>query len=518
MSDSEGRFAIRNVTKWPVVLRSSKSGYIAGSFGQRYAGDAAVPLNETDAREPLTVPLWPGAAVAGRLIDAAGEPIIGVRLQALRLQLVAGRLRFVARGAATSDDRGQYRFSGLVPGSYVVALPPDAKSGGLTSLSLYYPDTYSPDAAIRLELGPGAERLNVDFTLGPAKGFDVRGRLRGLPQGRIATVGVYLQSADGSLASLVVATESANSADPFLFSRLVPGNYVVSVVSFPFVDASPGVARGRQKSDGSGLTGVVPGRGLPLARVSPEPTYWGEQSLAVADRAIENLVVPVTEGSRLRGRVTFEGSGSRPTPDNLLSMPVVIQTADGRDLGSFQLAGLDEDGGFQTVGFPPGRYIPFVFSGLEWFQGSVSVRGVAREADWIEVGSGDVAGIEIRMTSALTTLQGTVRTPDGVPLPRATIYVFPEKESMWRDSGALILRLLECRSASNGRFSRPGIQPGRYYVVADADGAGEMWREPDVLRTLSRRGKAIEFRVGETTTLDLVAQPNRKRGSISERR
>lgn len=500
-TDSQGHFVIRDVAAWPVLLRASRAGFIAGAFGQRYAGDVAVPLTAADARDALTVPLWPTATIAGSVLDETGAPMAGVRVQALRLQPVGGRKRFVVRGSASSNDRGQYRVSGLPSGSYMVAVPNAGRD--LVELTHYYPATLFPHSALQLDLQPGGQQLNADFQIGPVQGRSIQGTLVGLPEGRSATAKVYHDAGVNRLVDMPVTTVEVRTPGHFRLPSLPSGVYRLSVLSFPVTEPSKGTVRARQEGDGSGLTGVLPGRSLPLAPVSAEPTLWADQQFEVNKTTVD-LRVTLNRGARVRGRVLFEGDAQPPLLAQMLSMPVIVQPADGRDLGSFQVGGLDVHGRFETIGLPPGKYIPFVFPSLGWFQASVALRGVRQEADTLDLGSGDLGDVELHLARSLPKLQGIVRAKDGRPAPRATVYLFPESTTQWVDSGVLVLRTLECRSGADGRFERAGIPPGRYYVTASAEGRGEFWREMEILQTLRLGAKIVDFRVGEVSHVDLM--------------
>ena len=74
--------------------------------------------------------MWKYGAIAGTVVDEAGEPVVGVAVRALVKNVVAGRAQFgnmevipeLVPGAIT-DDRGMFRLSQLAPGTYVVLVP-----------------------------------------------------------------------------------------------------------------------------------------------------------------------------------------------------------------------------------------------------------------------------------------------------------------------------------------------------------------------------------------------------------
>ena len=74
--------------------------------------------------------MWKHGVIAGTVVDEAGEPVVGVAVRALIKDVVAGRTRYGNMEVipelvptATTDDRGMFRLSQLMPGTYVVLVP-----------------------------------------------------------------------------------------------------------------------------------------------------------------------------------------------------------------------------------------------------------------------------------------------------------------------------------------------------------------------------------------------------------
>ena len=67
-----------------------------------------------------TLKMWRYASIAGRLVDESGDAAVGASLNLVRVTLARGRRQLASSGSATTDDRGQYRFGTLLPGSYLV--------------------------------------------------------------------------------------------------------------------------------------------------------------------------------------------------------------------------------------------------------------------------------------------------------------------------------------------------------------------------------------------------------------
>lgn len=111
VSDRDGRFTVGGPARGGVSLRVTKAGFAA----------ADVPV-DTRA-EPVIIRLAPGAVITGRVVDAHGEPVPGVLIQAWPEQcpgactvpVPLASLAALVRTAVT-DDLGEYRIGSLPAG------------------------------------------------------------------------------------------------------------------------------------------------------------------------------------------------------------------------------------------------------------------------------------------------------------------------------------------------------------------------------------------------------------------
>jgi hypothetical protein len=124
LTTADGRFLFRGLREGTYTIAAAKAGYLAGAYGARRPGGGSAPLeiDEGERVTDVTVPLWRWGSISGTVLDEGGEPIVGLDVRALRRSIAAGRRRFTMAGVGTTDDRGQYRISALVPGDHVVAI------------------------------------------------------------------------------------------------------------------------------------------------------------------------------------------------------------------------------------------------------------------------------------------------------------------------------------------------------------------------------------------------------------
>ena len=243
MADGEGRFFFTDLPAGDYYLQATKDGYAPGTYGQRRAWGQSqlLSLGEGERLPGVTLRVWKYGVIAGTVVDEAGEPVVGVAVRALIKSVFAGRTQYGnmevnperVPGAIT-DDRGMFRLSQLVPGTYVVLVPSTQTTlpaawlagqdpwlrtelfwGGVTEVAplgqprtqqigdfalmtlnsvaippppssagrmAVYPTTFFPSAATagaatQIRLGPGEERTDVAIALRPVPAVRITGRL-----------------------------------------------------------------------------------------------------------------------------------------------------------------------------------------------------------------------------------------------------------------------------------------------------------------------------------------------------
>src|SRR6185436_12384179 len=120
-----GAFAFSGLAAGAYGLTASRNGYWEGAYGRFRPNGPPMGLQLADGerRADVRIRVWKWGVIAGTVTDDAGEPIVGVRVRAMRSAFLAGRRRLVTETSATTDDRGMYRIGGLLPGEYIIAVP-----------------------------------------------------------------------------------------------------------------------------------------------------------------------------------------------------------------------------------------------------------------------------------------------------------------------------------------------------------------------------------------------------------
>src|SRR5438093_9494339 len=122
LTDENGIFDFTELPAGRYTLTVSKSGFVSLSYGQRRPLQAGTPLQLADGQQlkGIEFRLPRGGVIAGHVYDETGDPMPGVLVRVLRYQYQQGDRRLAPAGTTQTDDQGQYRVWGLMPGDYYV--------------------------------------------------------------------------------------------------------------------------------------------------------------------------------------------------------------------------------------------------------------------------------------------------------------------------------------------------------------------------------------------------------------
>ena len=123
-TDEDGRYEMTNLPAGRYTVTASRGGFLPLRYGQRRPREQGklIELADGQAIEHIDFALPKMSVIAGRITDEDGEPIGGVTVLAMRSMYFAGRRELIPTSdvSVRTDDVGEYRIGGLVPGTYVV--------------------------------------------------------------------------------------------------------------------------------------------------------------------------------------------------------------------------------------------------------------------------------------------------------------------------------------------------------------------------------------------------------------
>ena len=123
LSDSQGAFAFTGLPAGVYSLTADKATYLSGSYPDRRPSlrasvAKALILRDDEVVDNLTLPLYHGSAISGRVLDEHGDPVEFA--QVLVLPARAAGAGSGPRGTVQSNDIGEFRIGRLTPGRYLL--------------------------------------------------------------------------------------------------------------------------------------------------------------------------------------------------------------------------------------------------------------------------------------------------------------------------------------------------------------------------------------------------------------
>jgi hypothetical protein len=496
LTDDDGAFDFTELPGGRYNLSASKSGYVSLAYGQRRPLQAGTPLQLSEGQQlrGIEFRLPRGSVVSGHVYDEDGDALAGVMVRALRKEVSQAGRRLVPTGTAQTDDRGQFRIWGLMPGEYYVdaqarlnlPLPgvPTAAIAGLLSqfgaptmaalfeseepdrksyAPTFYPGVTVADEAHPVTVGLGQESPDIDFSLRLVPVARVSGRV--IHSDGAATNGNVTLVADAALqrggAFGISYTSGINWDGSFDIPNVPPGRYVL---------------RARTES------GDAP--------------RFANQPITVGDADLSDVSISVAPGATISGRVAFSPSPSPPSLTEVrIAAPSLEQQADGVQ------ARPDKEGAFTIDAVPPGRHLIRPNSvPLGWMLGSVTIDGRDVTDTPIDV-KGDqlVSDVTVTLTDKVGELSGTITSDRGEPVTDYTVLAFTTNRTLWRPQSR---HILTARADQTGRFRMRGLPPGEYYVViVDPAQQGE-WFQPAYLDEHRTGASRVALGEGESRTQD----------------
>ena len=513
LTDDSGIYEITDLPAGRYTLNVSKSGFVSLSYGQRRPLQAGTPLQLLDGQQLKSVDfsLPRGGVISGRILDEDGEAVPGATVRVMRYQYQQGDRRLTQAGTGQTDDRGQYRVWGLMPGDYYVnaltRIPvfggqmgrgglggPAGRAGGpggrgaaiaalaggnaqfpggggddqeqLNYAPTYYPGVTAVEQAKPITLGVSQEVMEISFNMQLVRTSRISGHVSN-PDGTATTAGNVNLMPDGSGRGGQIGQ-----------------NY-----------------GGRIQWDGAfSIANVPPGRYVLRARSGDSETpQFAMQPITLAGSDIDGLAVMLSAGATLTGTVIFT-PGQSAAPD----ATQVRITAPSTDLSAFgpqPNARVDKDGRFTLSGVSAGAHLVRSNGNLRgWTLKSVTVAGRDVTDTPIDVRSGQtLSNVTIVFTDKINEISGTITTTTGVPMPDYTVLAFPTDQLLWRPQAR---QIATTRPDQTGKYRLRGLPPGEYYVTTvDPAEQGE-WFEPAYLDEHRAGASRLTLGDGDVKTQD----------------
>jgi hypothetical protein len=478
-TDRQGRYVLDGLPAGTFILEARQSGHVALLYGQRTPSDVEAPitLREGEQRLRADIILPRESIITGTVVDEHGEPVEGVQVWAFQLRGLDDGPLTVASSSVTrlTDDRGQYRLTGMRPGSYFVrtlALP-GALSGGQGARAygaIYYPGTADAATARRVSVDGGRDAHGVDITLAPAAVGTVTGSVV-TADGRpfVGRVTVAPSTRSGALPTESWSVET-DAAGTFIVRNVPRGEHVVKAA----------------QADGA--------------------RHFGMQYVTVATGDPPPVRLMLTAGATVEGRVILEGASDV----NIAGFTISVAPATS-DLalpfgGMLTMFAREDDGTFRVTGARgPNRIVIGGTPACEdCYLKSAYINGtdaVDRPFDF-GLNGGVYRDVEVTVSDAAATLEGHVVDARDTRAAAYTVAVFPADRTLWFSRSRYIKT---GRSQADASFRVTGLPPGDYVVAAVNRlefGQGEL-ADVEMLEQLAARGQRVTVAERDRKTLSL---------------
>jgi hypothetical protein len=497
-TNADGIYEVGQLPAGAFFVSATQDGFLGMAYGrpQPRAMDrgSAVTVEAGRTVERIDFALPRGGAIVAKVTDAAGEPLVGVRVQIQRFQYGANGERRPASaptggrpGLATTDDRGEVRAFGLMPDNYIVradaGMPKDRAEGFAPT---YYPGTASVADAAIVTLGVSEERV-VQFAMIASRLNRITGSVVTSAGGPAAGMDLQLAPGDGASGTTYGAGKVAADGT-FAIAGVPRGTYLLQVRQ----DARPSpeaIARGNTGS----LFGRVRGE-------------FASMPVTVGGDDVTGLRVVTSRGATISGRVVFDGHAARPSP----AEQHVLAVLPGMAGGAWAVAGssvydfppeaaVAADGSFQITGVSGPVQLDMMTR--DWTVKSITLNGRDITDEAVDLtGTDAVSGIVITLTDTKTTVAGQVHDRDGRLVRNYVVVVLPSDPV----SPAATSRWIHTSTPNAvGHFEIGRIRPGRYVVAAVEWMENGSQFAPEVQQELRRGARPFIVNEGQSVSLDL---------------
>jgi len=459
-TDVEGHFLFENVEPGRYRLLLEKTGFHPINPRGHHTDGAILTVERGQEISGLLFQMLQSAVITGKVVDEDGDPMpsYGVSL----LKRYPGKARHPELAAEErTNDLGEYRFSGLFPGQYFVAVvpPPDIRNFGhsresqrsaradMTYLPTYYPGTNDGTMAAPIDLRAGDE-LPVNFTMIPSHSFRIHGIVTGISVNQKPIVQLVSRGVIQSMNGSDVATDGQ-----FEIRGVAPGSYTVMVSA---------------QSDSQTLT--------------------DRQTVNVVAADVDGVKLVPVRPFTVSGHVTFENNW----PKNINDCSAYLRPAGESDdeESSFASSGttaaqLDRIGNFTWTGVTPGHYVAL-------FNGDVGPNAYLKA---VLIGGNDyTTGFNLTGPTSIDLVvgfrggmvEGTVVDHDKAA-GNVTVVAVPEKK--YRRAHE---RFGTASTDQYGHFTIRGLAAGSYTIFAWQDLDATLYYDAAFLKSQEDNGTSIK--------------------------
>ncbi|MDX2268959.1 MAG: carboxypeptidase regulatory-like domain-containing protein [Bryobacter sp.] len=485
-SGTDGSFVFEELEEGSYRLYAEKAGFVRTSYGASSPNSAGTPLKLISGGElkDLSLRMLPGATVAGMVVDEEGEPLERLQVMVLRKNPSMGRNLWQPLASAQTNERGEFRLTGLTAGSFTVLAQP-ARFGSLGADSPLQQG--KEEFAYTATYHPGVERVEQAQTVKLAVGQE-------LSIGQIRMVKTRVFRAKGKYLGPI--PENPNEGMLMLNVREKVDSSMFAAMGFSF-------GRNRVNPDGSfELSGLKPGT-HEVSVMKNTPAGGGMKTVGMAELTISSdnvvdFVVPELQLLAVTGRVRLEGRPDLLERMKLKGTSVQLLPPAGTPMFSGPSRGtIEEDGSFRLADVVPGRYrLNVNVFGAPTYLKVYRLNGKEQSEQEVDLRAG--GEIEIVFSTNVAALSGMVEKKEEAA------------------SGMVVLERVDGRLSNLQSWFPPqagvsqdktfrflSIAPGEYRAYAFEELDMNLAADAEFLKKFSARAATVKVGEGESGTVTL---------------
>jgi hypothetical protein len=231
-----------------------------------------VTIASGQTRTDINPVLQRGGAIAGRIVDGSGQPIVDARVSALQ-RAPNGRPQGVILPAgppAQTNDLGEFRVYGLPAGEYYIQAAPRADSlwgngspRTTTMAVTFYPNAIDVAAASPIPVGAGQTVNDILVTMLVVPAYQISGIVVDESGQPVADAMIMLarEAVGGVMPMGPPVRARSDASGQFVIPNVTGGMYIVSAAA-PVVSSSAGRTDGTVSAPSGGTISGTAGGGI----------------------------------------------------------------------------------------------------------------------------------------------------------------------------------------------------------------------------------------------------------------
>ncbi len=467
-TDSSGAFQFTQVAPGRYTARADHIGFVAAGYGEDPTKQIPMsPFTVAPGQNLVKIDITLGAAgiISGNISDDDNDPVENVQVSAIRMRYARGGARQeVQMRTVSTDDQGNYRLFGLVPGFYFVRASGNSMNGTLILSGpaatgpqpTYYPGTGQIDTAQRVQVVAGTETSGIRFSVGTQMTHKITGTITdstGSSESRRFIVRLSRGSPDGQVSGPISQVANVSNQDgSFTLNGVPSGDYTINAQSL--------------------VTGQPTG-----PSVGPPEINTGYARVRINDADVQ-VNITVTGPSEIKGKAIVagtQGPAAQGVRITLHSPPgesqfMVGQTALVDATGNFDFRSVAQGEYNFDVQIPsqsPPYLMQVTCGSKDYTLQTLAIESPITLSDCVVTLGADAGSISGQVMDSNGPVQGLVvvaipETPALRSLPRFTT---------------------TARTDENGQYSLTGVIPGDYFVFAVAYNDEQTYFAPDFAET-----------------------------------